>query len=430
MTRLGASQIPSPLRLSTVRGDAIADYVTEDTRVLACIELSQRAGVDSALAFEKAGPRPQIFFDPSTVHAALLTAGGLCPGINNVIRSIVLELYHRYGVRHISGIRYGYEGLNPETGLPPVELGPDDVKHIHGWGGSELGVGRGAQDVDMMAARLEELGVNVLFTIGGDGTLRGAHQIHEALERRGHKVAVVGVPKTVDNDIAFVDKTFGFDTAIEVARQALTAGHTEALSARNGVGLVRLMGRDAGFITAHAALASNDVNFCLVPELPFVLHGEGGLLHALEERLARRDHALIAVAEGCARQLIGSVVRDASGNASYSSEASDVGPLMRDAIVRHFRERGLPLTLKYIDPSYMIRSVPANASDSRLADSLARHAVHAAMAGKTDLVIGFVNSAFVHVPLTLATSRERRLNLDGELWLAVTSATGQPPLTG
>ncbi len=425
---LGARTVASPLELSTTKGDGIADYVPDDARVAADIEC--RSGEPLVTRFfEKAGPRERIFFDPKTTRAAIVTCGGLCPGINNVVRAIVLELHHKYGVHEVLGYRYGFEGI-VSADLPPIRLDPDAVRNVHGYGGSFLGLSRGKQSPVAMVDALVRDRVDILFTIGGDGTLRGAHVIAEEAKKRGLKLAIVGVPKTIDNDIAFVDKTFGFETAVEVARLAIDAAHTEAIGARNGVSIVKLMGRDSGFIAATATLASAEVNYCLLPEVPFALHGEHGLLASLEKRLALRSHAVVVIAEGCAASLAGADesdgLRDASGNVRYASGGFDVGPVLRDAIIGHFQARNLPINVKYIDPSYMVRSVRANATDAVFCDSLARNAVHAAMAGKTDLVLGRLHRVFIHVPIGLATSEKKRVDPDGQLWLAVTETTGQP----
>jgi 6-phosphofructokinase 1 len=280
-----------------------------------------------------------------------------------------------------------------------------------------------------MVDQLERLGVNVLFAIGGDGTLRGAHAIHEEAARRGLRIAVVGVPKTIDNDVPYVDKTFGYDSAVEVASRVIDAAHTEAIGAFNGIGLVKLMGRDSGFIAAAATLASREVNYCLVPEVPFDLEGERGLLAALERRLHDRHHAVVVVAEGCGASLTSEgTERDASGNVRYAASGADVGPRLRDALTRHFAAIKMPTSIKYIDPSYIVRGVPANAQDAIFCDALARHAVHAGMAGKTDVVIGRLHRVFTHTPLPVATSQKKRIDPDGGLWLAVTEATGQPRL--
>ena len=427
---LGARTIASPLGLSTAFGDQVPNYVPEGTRVLEQVELVPGGSADEGASLEKAGPRELIYFDPKKTRAGIVTSGGLCPGINNVIRSIVFELVHKYMIQSVTGFRFGFAGLVPDaTGIEPIALGPDQVRHIHTFGGTMLGTSRGQQDPKAMVDTLVARGINVLFTIGGDGTMRAAHAIAEEIERRGEKISVVGVPKTIDNDIAFVDKTFGFETAVAMARTAIDAAHTEALSAMNGIGLVKLMGREAGFIAAHAAMASHDVNVCLVPEVPFRLDGPTGLLAHLERRLVERHHAVVVVAEGCATHLLQGmdekdVPRDASGNVRF--QELDVGKFVQKAITKHFAERKIPITLKYIDPSYMLRGVPAGAIDSVFCAELARYAVHAAMAGKTDMMIGRLHRAFTHVPLPLVQSKKKRIDPDGELWLAVTESTGQP----
>ncbi|MFO0757888.1 MAG: ATP-dependent 6-phosphofructokinase [Byssovorax sp.] len=431
VTSLGERTVPSPLGLSTIAGDDIADYVPDDARILFDVDVRGDEPLRRDLRFERAGPRQHIYFDPPKIRAGIVTSGGLCPGINNVIRGIVLELYYKYRVREILGFRYGFEGLDPETAQAPIPLGPEEVSSIHKQGGSILGLSRGKRDIARMADTLRDRGVDILFVIGGDGTLRGAHLIAEELARRGDKRAVIGVPKTIDNDIPFVDKTFGFDTAVELARLAVDAAHTEATGAHHGVGLVKLMGRDAGFIAANATLASADVNFCLIPEVHFDLEGSMGLFAALHRRLLARGHALIVIGEGCGATLskAENAERDASGNLRYASASLDVGPRLRDAINAHFAALKFPINVKYIDPSYMLRGVPANAADAIFCDALARNAVHAGMAGKTDVVIGRWHRAFTHVPLGLANSEKKRIDSDGSLWLAVTEITGQPPLS-
>ena len=427
---LGECTRRSPLNLSTIPNDEIADFVDDRARVLMHVESLDGQEVDTSLSFEKAGPREHIHFDPAQTRVAVVTCGGLCPGLNHVIRSIVLELHYTYRVKEVLGYRYGYEGLNRDRGVKPIRLGIDEVRNIHRQGGSFIGVSRGAEDPQVMVNTLEAHDVQILLTVGGDGTLKGAHAIHEEVARRGLDIAVVGVPKTIDNDVDFVDKTFGFDTAVELAQLAINGAHTEALSARNGIGLVKVMGRDSGFIAAAATLASLEVNFCLVPEVHFDLEGPNGLLLALERRLRDRGHAVIVAAEGCAKSLVSEQSeRDASGNVRYADASADIGLYLKQALGRYFKQVGMPCTIKYIDPSYIIRSVPANAQDSVFCDILARHAVHAGMAGKTDLVIGRIHNVFTHVPLPLATARRKQIDPDSGFWLAVTETTGQPSLS-
>jgi len=373
-------------------------------------------------SLELAGPRERIFFDPATIACGIVTCGGLCPGINDVIRAVVLSLNHHYGVRKINGFRFGYEGLVKRLGHAPLELTPSSVSQISELGGTILASSRGPQDPAEMVAYLKELGVAILFAIGGDGTLKGAAAIAAEARRQGYSLSVIGIPKTIDNDISFVQKTFGFETAVAEAHRAIYAAHTEATGARNGIGLVKLMGRDSGFIAAYAALIDSQVNLCLVPEVSFSLNG---LLRSLEERLHRRGHAVIVVAEGAGQELLAATAeRDASGNAKLG----DIGTHLRDVIKGHFSSRGMECNLKYIDPSYIIRSQPANPHDSALCLLLGQNAVHAGMSGRTDMVVGLWNHQFTHVPIAMATSARKKIDPKGWLWGSVLASTGQQRL--
>lgn len=422
---LGECQIDSPLGLPVSSGAGIAGYVSDEVRILVNIEYPGGLQPPQSASLEKAGARAKIYFRPGYTRAALMTCGGLSPGLNNVIRSLYMQLYHRYGVKTVLGLRNGYRGLNPKYGYSPLVLTQDVVEHIHRSPGTILGTSRGEEDPAVAVDTLDREGIDILFAIGGDGTLKGAHRIWSEAKRRGLKIAVVGIPKTIDNDINFVYKTFGFDTAVEEAKKVLDCAHTEAKSHPNGIGLVKTMGRESGFVVAYAALASRDVNFALIPEIAFELEGENGLLLHLEKRLQARNHALIVVAEGAGQDLMGArnPQRDASGNVRHH----DIGAFLKEKIQRHFSGRGIEINLKYIDPSYTIRSVLPNANDSIYCDNLSRYAVHAAMAGKTDLVIGQWHNVFTHVPIPLATAQRKTIRPESTLWLSVLEATGQPP---
>lgn len=371
-------------------------------------------------AFVMAGPREKIFFDPRTVSCGIVTCGGLCPGLNDVIRSIVLSLHHHYKVKRILGFRYGYEGLNPAYYHTPLELTPKLVEDIHKKGGSLLGSSRGPQDASIIVDTLVQLDISILFTIGGDGTLRGAGKIVEEIERRGLNISVIAIPKTIDNDICHVDLSFGYETAVGESRLSTSTAHVEAVGARNGVGLVKLMGRESGFIAASAALANNEVNFCLIPEVDFTLEG---LLAALERRLKLAGHAVIVVGEGAGQNLFTEELgQDASGN----KKLGNIGILLREKIREHFKKSNIDLTLKYIDPSYMIRSTPASAYDSAFCLQLGHNAVHAGMAGHTDMLVGHWHNKFTHVPIPLAIKDRKKVDPKGKLWSSVLAATGQP----
>jgi 6-phosphofructokinase 1 len=424
---LGERKVRSQLPLSRVVNDGRSNFVSDEARVLFQVAGVSPADFDLDVSMERAGPRDMIYFEPRDVRAAMVTCGGMSPGLNNVIRSLFLELHYRYQVGEVIGFKYGYRGINPAHGNEPIRITPEFVRTIHHEGGTILGSSRGAEDERLIVDRLEEMGINVLFCIGGDGTLRGAHAIWNEVERRGAEVAIVGIPKTIDNDIPYVYKTFGFDTAVGVVRAAIDGAHVEAVCAPNGIGLVRVMGRDSGFIAAYGTLASMEVNFCLVPEVPFDLQGEGGLLDCLERRVRDRGHAVVVVAEGAGQELFPEQRRDvdASGNVLHR----DIGVFLKDQISDHLRERGVVHNIKYIDPSYMIRSVKANASDAIFCDNLARAAAHAAMAGKTDVVIGLWHGVYVHLPNKLVTMSDRkRIHPESFLWRSVVQATGQPHL--
>lgn len=422
--RLGDPVHVSPLKLHEADPEHPNVFVKDSQFIPLQITFDLEQQREGNLLFEKAGPRESIFFDATQTRAAIVTCGGLCPGLNNVIRSLVLSLRCHYGVQRVLGIRYGYHGLNPAHGYPPMELDVDDVSDIHEIGGTIIGTSRGPEDPTVMLEYLRNLGVQMLFTIGGDGTQRGALKLHAEARKQGYPLAVVGVPKTVDNDIQYVSRTFGYGTAVDRARGIIDIAHTEARAVLNGVGLVRLMGRDSGFIAAGATLASGEVNYCLIPEQEFALEGERGLLAVLEKRLARKRHAVIVVAEGAGQNILAkdSLDVDASGNVKFA----DIGVHLKDRISAHFKAQGQTINVRYIDPSYAIRGLAANTEDAVLCDMLARNAAHAAMAGRSGLIIGYVHNRMVHVPMEMATNGRKKVELEGALWKGVLAVTGQP----
>lgn len=422
VTALGDCRVTSPLVSGKHSSRISAHFVSDATRLRKNIEVGPEATEDDDLSFEEAGPRERIFFSPEKTRAAIVTCGGLSPGLNNVIRSLYSELMDNYGAMQVLGIRNGYLGLNPEAGLEPIALTPDYVADIDKLGGTVLGSSRGSQDPAVMADFLASRKIDILFCMGGDGTQRGAHALHEEVKRRRLPIAVVGIPKTIDNDIPFVRQSFGYATALEKAAEVIRSAHVEARGAINGIGLVKLMGRDAGFIVAGATVVSQEVDFALVPEVEFALEGKQGLFSALEKRMHQRGHAVIVVAEGAGQHLFGTAEerRDGSGNLLHQ----DIGQLLRQEINEYFAARDMRVALKYLDPSYHIRSVPANTYDRYLSDQMARHAVHAAMVGKTDMLVGVEHSRFIHVPIPTVTSQRKRIDIDGDLWRAVLQVAG------
>lgn len=377
------------------------------------------------LAFELAGPRRSIFFDPKYTRAAIVTCGGLCPGLNDVIRSLVLTLTYRYGVNEVYGIRYGYHGLVESSGHLPMRLTPDLIEPISNEGGSFLGTSRGNQDPDEMLAFLRKRAINILFCVGGDGTQKGALAIAQAADNSGYPLSVIGLPKTIDNDIGLVERTFGFETAVAVAGEVLQGAHVEATAEYNGVVIVKLMGRQSGFLATFAAIASSDVNFLLIPEVPFDLGGPKGLIEVLKARLALRHHALIVVAEGVSETLLPRQQDrgvDASGNVKFE----DIGIYLKDQVSKSFKRDGFKGKVRYLDPSYLVRSLKANASDSVFCQKLAQDAAHAAMSGRTKLIVATCHKIPCHIPMEAAVLEKKFVDPNGPLWRTAIETTGQP----
>jgi 6-phosphofructokinase 1 len=424
---LGKASVNSPIKLPEK-----AHYTNEQDRILydpSVLRVMNSVNKSETLpSFEVAGPREKIFFDPTVTRTAIVTCGGLCPGINAVIRGLVVHLWHRYKVRNIYGVPYGYKGLGHSEHESFTMLTPDKVELIHEQGGTILGSSRGTPPTNEMVDNLIKHKIDILFTIGGDGTMRGARAISEEIKKRGASIAVVGIPKTIDNDIPFVKRSFGFETAVSIACQSLYSGHTEARGFRRGIGLVKLMGRHSGYITANAVLATGHANFCLIPEVPFALEGKHGLLALLEQRLETRGHALIVVAEGAGQNYFKDTPekRDSSGNVRLG----DIGVYLKDRITAYFEEKKLNSPVRYIDPSYLIRSAPSNPADTLFCTKLAQSAVHAAMAGKTAMLVGYWHGKITHIPMSALAENRQTVNPTGELWMNVLETTGQPSVIG
>ena len=426
---LGRAGIPSPAKRDP-NTSINESFVADDEGVM--IDVTLNGFMDAMKAgtpgphFELAGPRENIYFDPSKLRCGIVTCGGLCPGLNDIIRAVVLELYFGYGVANIYGFRYGLQGFIPSYGHDIVELAPKFVANILDRGGSILGSSRGPQDIDEIVDSLERLNIGILFMVGGDGTLRAAARISDTILARGLKISVVGIPKTIDNDIYMVARSFGFDTAVDVASNAIKSAHNEALGYPDGIGLIKLMGRYSGFIAATAVLAQQDVNFVLIPEVDFDFDGPKGLLASLEKRLEERRHAVIVVAEGAGQKYFQENLneRDESGNVRLK----DIGIYLKDVLTTYFEQKNIDISLKYIDPSYTIRSLPANANDHVFCSFLGRDAVHAGMAGKTKVLIGYWNYSFVHIPMEASSVKRKQVDPNGKLWRSVLDATGQGSL--
>ncbi|XP_068303320.1 ATP-dependent 6-phosphofructokinase 6-like [Pyrus communis] len=372
--------------------------------------------------FRRSGPRQKVYFEASDVHACIVTCGGICPGLNTVIREIVCGLNHMYGVKRILGIEGGYRGFYARNTIP---LTPLVVNDIHKRGGTILGTSRDGRNTSKIVDSIQYRGINQVYVLGGDGTQKGASAIFEEIRRRGLKVAVAGIPNTIDNDIPVIDKSFGFDTAVEEAQRAINAAHVEAESFENGIGFVKLMGRYSGFIAMYATLASRDVDCCLIPESPFYLEGPGGLYEYIERILKENGHMVIVIAEGAGQELLPESMnqRDASGNKLLQN----VGLWLSQNIRDHFsKRRKMTINLKYIDPTYMICAIPSNASDNVYCTLLAHSAIHGAMAGYTGFAVGPVNGRHAYIPFHRVTERQNKVVITDRMWARLLSSTNQP----
>ncbi len=431
-SNLDESSMPSNTDISVVGEAKIKNpikfgrFVEEDDAVLVNISrmnVEKRQENPKRIYFEPAGPRSKVYYDTSKTKCAVVTCGGLCPGLNDVIRAVVMTAYHEYRVPSVLGIKFGLEGFIPDYGHDVIELTPEYVSRIHEFGGTILGSSRGPQEPEAIVDALERMNVSILFMIGGDGTMRAASKVVKVITKRHLSISVVGLPKTIDNDINFASPSFGFDTAVETAAMAIKGAHVEATGAPWGMGLVKVMGRDAGYIAAQSALSCQEVNFVLIPEAPFDIHGEKGFLAALDKRMKTSGNAVIVVAEGAGQDLLEQAqATDASGNVRLS----DIAGLLKREILAHFRDQDIEPTLKYIDPSYIIRSVPANANDRIYCSFLGINAVHAGMSGRTGLVISRWNGRYVHIPMDTVTKGKKRISTNSNYWRAVLESTGQP----
>ncbi len=416
---LGECQIDSPFQVQQ------QEFFNDDNGVICWVHsLDYPAGssVDGIEYFQRAGAREKIYFKPDEVTVGVVTCGGLCPGLNDVIRAVTFCAIEGYGVKKVLGFQYGYEGLVAKYSHQPIELDTNTTDDIHEKGGTILKTSRGPQDVKEIVRTLRQYKVDILITIGGDGTLQGSHAIQDEISAQGLKIAVIGVPKTIDNDIGMIERSFGYETAVQGAWGVVNCAHAEAKAFRHGVGLVKLMGRESGWIASSTATSNSNVNFCLIPEVPFDLDGPNGFFEHLRQRLERKDHAVVVVAEGAGQNLIlHKETQDKSGN----KKLADIGVFLRDEMQRWFAEKNCEINVKYFDPSYSIRSTPATANDAEYCLLLGYIAVHAAMAGKTGMVVGFYNNRLVHIPISMISER-KLVDPRGWNWRAVLQATRQP----
>ena len=373
---------------------------------------------DNGELYIRGGPRFHIALDNLRVKACIMTCGGLCPGLNVVIRELVMALRYNYGVAEIYGIKWGFLGFTQKECW--IKLEPEDVKHIHLLGGTVLGTSRRGFDGEEISKQLIKNNVNMVFFIGGDGTHRGIKELSKILKEKKKKIILVGIPKSIDNDMPIIDKSFGLESVVQESVRTIRAANVEANCNLNGIGLVKLFGRSSGFVAMLSTLAARDVNICLIPEIPFNLYGENGLLDFIFQRMQVKEHCVIVVSDGARFS-----VKDYK--TSNGRPVEDIGLVIKKEIIEKSEELGIEVNLKYMDPTYVVRAVPANEYDCNLCAKLAESAVHCAFAGFTNFSVGMINNKPCMIPLEkMCGKSERKVEFNSDDYLMLLASTGQP----
>jgi len=347
----------------------------------------------------------------------VLTGGGDAPGLNAVIRAVVKTAVMQCDCE-VFGIRDGYDGFLDDAGILP--LGPDAVRGILPRGGTILGaanrgnpyarkVMRDGVEVtidvsDEIVEGIRRLALDALIVIGGDGTLHIAHELCE----KG--VPIIGVPKTIDNDIGGTEVTFGFDTALNIATEAIDRLHTTAES-HHRVMVVELMGRDAGFITLQAGV-SGGADVILIPEAPFKYEA---ILAKVKERVDRGAlFSILAVSEG-ARPQGGGQVFSRKGDEVYVPRLGGIG----DEVGAYLEEQGIETRVTVL--GHVQRGGTPTAFDRFLATRYGAAAVRLAAEGRFDRMVALSHSRIVDMPLEEALAVPKRVDMAGD---AVLTARG------
>lgn len=325
------------------------------------------------------------------MRIGVLTSGGDCPGLNAVIRSVVHRAVADHG-DEVIGFRDGWRGLL-EGDHRPLDL--DAVAHILPTGGTILGSSRVRPEqlrdgVGRAREHVAELGLDAVIPIGGEGTLKAARLLSDA------GLPIVGVPKTIDNDIAATDVTFGFDTAVGVATEALDRLKTTAESHQR-VLIVEVMGRHTGWIALHAGMAAG-AHAIVVPERPFDIDELTAVVGKRFE--AGKRFAIVVVAEG-AKPRAGSMAFETGGTDVYGHERfAGVARQLAVELEERLGKEARPVILGHVQ-----RGGTPTAYDRVLATRFGRHAVEAAHRGEFGMMTALRGTEITLVPLAEAVAR-------------------------
>lgn len=434
------------------------------------------------LTMPEAGPRRYVSYpQKNQLKVGILVSGGIAPGINAVISGIIAR-HHAYQAwsqkinknyaLEILGYSEALKGLL-HAGRPAVPLDLKTVREAVNHGGSILPTARADELLDLedpkqrdgaldkVTSRLINQQIDILYIIGGDGSMRAAHAISCRARRNPiNELSVIGIPKTMDNDILWVWQSFGFLSAVEFAKQAILQLHTEVMS-NPRLCVIQLFGSDSGFVVSHAALASGVCDAVLIPEVNFTLKQLSGYIRY---RLQDRPHSdkpyggIVALAETAIpldwREYVSATAEVADGSEkviltpeelraieTFESHGRRVHGQTPDALrsgglrlvsqilqreIRKLGDRWSSYRVFTNEPRHLIRSIEPSVSDVIFAQRLGTLAVDNAMAGYHDFMISQWLTEYVLVPLKLVVLGRKRVPEHGIFWKSVRASTGQP----
>ncbi len=349
------------------------------------------------------------------LRVGVLTGGGDCPGLNAVIRAVTKSLIVQYGAE-VVGFEDGFEGLVEERMRP---LTYKDVSGILTRGGTILGTSnkanpfqyfkRGSADVSAQVVKMcRTIGIDSLIAIGGDGTMSIAHQFQEA------GLNVVGVPKTIDNDLVGTNRTFGFDTAVSIATEAIDRLHTTAQS-HNRVMIIETMGRYAGWIALYAGVAGG-ADIILIPELEYDLDE---VIRVCQERESSgQSFTIIAIAEGARAKGGQMKVSEVIDDSPDPVRLGGISKVLEQQLERRIRSEVRTSILGHIQ-----RGGTPTAYDRNLATVYGSYAASMVADGQYGRMVALQRSRLTSVPLEEVANKVRTISMDAPM-LAAAQAVG------